>query len=218
MLPPGTIEAFGLYLVRTSAMVLAAPLLGTGATFSGYKVGLIALISFLLYSVSGAPLADAVLPIEYAIFVMREIMIGLFLAFALQVVVLAARIGGDLIGHEMAFNMSNVVDPVSGVSTPLIASMYEMFFFLGVLALNGHHWLHQLRLALGHGALERQRPTNLKCHLTGINVVVLAVIDGELDVDHWVARQGPCRHRRDDALLNGELLTNLQTSLIDGNV
>ncbi len=141
MLPPGTIEAFGLYLVRTSAMVLAAPLLGTGATFSGYKVGLVALISFLLFSISGSPLTESVLPIEYGIFVMREILIGLFLAFTLQVVVLAARIGGDLIGHEMAFNMSNVVDPVSGVSTPLIASMYEMFFFLGVLALNGHHWL-----------------------------------------------------------------------------
>ena len=103
MLPPGTIEAFGLYLVRTSAMVLAAPLLGTGATFSGYKVGLIALISFLLFSISGSPLTESVLPIEYGIFVMREILIGLFLAFTLQVVVLAARIGGRKLNELVAY-------------------------------------------------------------------------------------------------------------------
>ena len=139
MIPVGTIAAFGLYLVRTSALLLATPLLGNGAAFSGYKVALVALVSFALYGATGAPLEDAVGPMEYALFCMREALIGISLAFVLQAVVIAIRVGGELVGHEMAFNMSSQVDPSTGISTPLITRMYEAFFFLGLLAVDGHH-------------------------------------------------------------------------------
>ena len=59
MISVGTIAAFGLYLVRTSALLLASPLLGNGAAFSGYKVALVALLSFTLYSATGVPLEGA---------------------------------------------------------------------------------------------------------------------------------------------------------------
>jgi flagellar biosynthetic protein FliR len=139
VIPVGTIAAFGLYLVRTSALLLATPLLGNGAAFSGYKVALVAVVSFALYGATGEPLTEAVGPLDYAIFCMREALIGLSLAFVLQAVVIAVRVGGELIGHEMAFNMSSQVDPSTGINTPLITRMYEAFFFLGLLAVDGHH-------------------------------------------------------------------------------
>jgi flagellar biosynthetic protein FliR len=141
LLQPGTLEAFGLYLVRTSALVMASPLLGTGAGFGGYRIGLIAATSLLLYAVSGHPLPEAPLPIEYALLVLREVLIGVFLGFVLHVVMLAVRVAGELIGHEMTFNMAQLVDPATGLNTPLITRMYEAFFFLGLLAVDGHHWL-----------------------------------------------------------------------------
>ena len=139
MIPVGTIAAFGLYLVRTSALLLATPLLGNGAAFSGYKVALVAVVSFALYGATGEPLTETIGPVDYALFCMREALIGLSLAFVLQAVVIAVRVGGELIGHEMAFNMSSQVDPSTGISTPLITRMYEAFFFLGLLAVDGHH-------------------------------------------------------------------------------
>ncbi|MDE0890868.1 MAG: flagellar biosynthetic protein FliR [Planctomycetota bacterium] len=139
MIPLGTIAAFGLYLVRTSALLLATPLLGNGAAFSGYKVALVAAVSLALYGATGEPLTEAIGPVEYALFCMREALIGLSLAFVLQAVVIAVRVGGELIGHEMAFNMSSQVDPSTGINTPLITRMYEAFFFLGLLAVDGHH-------------------------------------------------------------------------------
>lgn len=141
MFPPGTIEAFGLYLVRTSALVLGAPLLGAGAMFAGYKVALIGAISILLFSVSGSPIEGPVQPVEYALFVLREVMIGLSLAFVLQMVVMAVRVSSDMIGHEMGFAMASEVDPVQGFRTPLVTHLYETVFFLAVLAVNGHHWM-----------------------------------------------------------------------------
>ena len=73
MLPPGTIEAFGLFLVRTSALVLGAPIIGSGAMFSGYKVALIGALSVLLFSVSGSPIEGPVGPVQYALFMLREV-------------------------------------------------------------------------------------------------------------------------------------------------
>lgn len=141
MIEPGTLEALGLVLVRTSALVLASPLLGTGSTFTGYRIGLIATLSFLLYSVSAGPLEVVPGPVEYALLSLREVLLGVFLAFTLHAVVLAVRVAGEVVGHEMTFNMAQLVDPATGLNTPLITRLYESFFFLGLLAVDGHHWM-----------------------------------------------------------------------------
>jgi flagellar biosynthetic protein FliR len=140
-LEPGTLQAFGLFLVRSSALVLGAPILGAATGFSGYKIALIFGVSFLLYGVHGAPLAHAPSPIEFACLALREILIGLALSFSLHAVMLALRVGGEMVGHEMGFNMAALVDPASGVRTPVITQIYEVFFTLGFLMVNGHHLL-----------------------------------------------------------------------------
>ena len=137
-LPPGTIEAFGLFAVRTSALVLAAPLFGVALPFSGARVALIAILSAFAFASAGAPLPEAAGPVAFAALALREVLIGLALAFVLHGVVLAVRVAGEMIGHEMAFNMATVVDP-QGISTPLITQVYEGLFLIGLFALNGHH-------------------------------------------------------------------------------
>ncbi len=134
LLPPGSLEAFSLYLARTSALVIATPLLGSGTGFAAYRVGLIMALAFLLYSAGGAPLAHSPEPVEYACLVLRELLIGLFLAFVLQCVLVSLRLAGEMIGQEMGFNMASLVDPTTGVNTPVITQVYEAFFFLGFLA------------------------------------------------------------------------------------
>ncbi|MBL8858659.1 MAG: flagellar biosynthetic protein FliR [Planctomycetes bacterium] len=138
---PGTLEAFGLFLVRSSALVLSAPVLGSTTGFSGYKIALIMSVSFLLYSVHGEPLGHVLLPIEFGCLAMREILIGLALAFSLHAVMLALRVAGELVGHEMGFNMAAIIDPVSGLRTPIITQIYEAFFILGFLMVDGHQLL-----------------------------------------------------------------------------
>jgi flagellar biosynthetic protein FliR len=147
MFEAGTLAAFGLYLVRSSALILSSPLLGTGTSFSGVKVSLIVSISFLLYSITGEPLAADVPALTYVLFVLREVMIGLFLGFILQMVVMAVRVSSELIGHEMGFTMSSIVDPSTGVNMPLLVQIYEILFLLGLLAMNGHHYV--IRALLG---------------------------------------------------------------------
>lgn len=140
-LPPGTISAFGLYLVRTSAMVLSAPVLGTGTSFAMHRVALIAALSFLMFTATGTPLPAAPTPLEFGAFAGREILIGLSLGFVLQLAALAVRVAGEFISQEMGFTMAHQVDPQTGVSMPLVAQLYDGLFLVGFLALDGHHWL-----------------------------------------------------------------------------
>lgn len=141
LLIEGTLQAFGLYLVRTSALVLAAPLFSTGSSFSGYRLGLIGILSVILYLSGGEPLVDIPGPVEYALLAGREVVIGLVLAFVLHTVILAVKVAGSMVGQEMAFNMASQSDPVSGVSTPILGFMYETLFLLALLSVDGHLWV-----------------------------------------------------------------------------
>lgn len=140
-LTPGTLAAFGLYLVRTSAMVLSAPIFSTGTNFSMHRVALIVALAFLFYTASGSPLHSAPSPLEFGAFAGREILIGIALGFVLQLVSLAVRVGGEMIGQEMGFSMAAQVDPQTGVNMPLIAQLYDGLFLIGFLAVDGHHWM-----------------------------------------------------------------------------
>ena len=137
----GVLAAFGLYLVRTSAIVMGAPLLGDGAGFAGYRIALIFGVAISLFLATGEPLVGEVPAFEFGLLCLREMLIGIFLAFIAHLVVLAVRVCGELIGQEMAFTMAAVVDPATGVRSPLITRFYEVLFFVGLLAVDGHHWL-----------------------------------------------------------------------------
>ncbi len=141
MLAAGTLSAFGLYMVRTSAMVLAAPVLGAGHVFAASKIALIVILSLVFFVATGSPLDHSPAPIEFAAMAMREVLIGLALAMVLQLASMVVRIAGELIGNEMGLTMAGVADPVTGVSTPLVAQIYEGLFLIGVFAVDGHHVL-----------------------------------------------------------------------------
>lgn len=133
------LAGFLLVLGRTGALVLSAPLLGQGTGFTAHRVALVVLVAGILYAVSGTPV-DAP-PIELALMMMREVVIGIFLGTLLALVLVAVRLAGELVGQEMGFLVARQVDPTTGQSSTLITNVYENLFLLVLLALDGHHWL-----------------------------------------------------------------------------
>lgn len=139
--PPGLIEAAGLVLARTSAMLLATPLLGTGASFYGYKVSLVVGVSVIMFMAQGLPMVEVVSATHFVVLALRELVVGLGLALVLHLVVMGIRIGSEMVGNEMTFTMANVSDPATGESMPLLSRMNESLFFIALLAVDGHHWI-----------------------------------------------------------------------------
>lgn len=141
MLAPGLIEAFGLYLARSSAMVIASPLLGSGAELPGYKVALIVALASVSYAAVGEPLANEPDTLTFAFLALREVVIGMTLGFFLHIVLAGLRVGTEMVSQEMAFTLAGTVDPMTGNSSPPVTYLYEVLFYLAVLGVNGHHWL-----------------------------------------------------------------------------
>ena len=134
------LAGFGLVLVRTGAVLAAAPILGLGVQFGGYKLALVVFVSLVLHLALGLPETSAE-PLVWGALAVREALVGAFLGFLLHVTAVAVHVAGEMIGHEMGFLVARQVDPVTGVQTALTTSLYENLFLLSVLSLNGHHWL-----------------------------------------------------------------------------
>lgn len=136
----GQLAAFVLCLVRAGALVAAAPLLGAGVSAMPPKLALSLALAFALFGVSEVQSVEAG-GVFFTVLALRELVLGLFLGFVLQLGLLAIRVMGELLGLEMGLQMANQVDPVTGTSMPLVTRMYEGFAMLAMFSVDAHHWL-----------------------------------------------------------------------------
>lgn len=141
-LPPGTIEAVGLYAARCGALIVGAPLFGAPTGFATWRAAFVVMLAAVLYAAQGTPLTFHPEPLEYAILVVRELGIGLALSFCLHGALLAVRAAGEIASQEIGLGYAGLVDPSSGTGGLSSVSMfYEVFFYIGLFMTDGHHAL-----------------------------------------------------------------------------
>ncbi|HNY65721.1 MAG TPA: flagellar biosynthetic protein FliR [Deltaproteobacteria bacterium] len=75
------------------------------------------------------------------VLILHELLVGLTLGLAVNVIFAGVQIAGELIGYQMGFSIVNVVDPITGVDAPITANLLYILAFLVFLSLGGHHML-----------------------------------------------------------------------------
>jgi flagellar biosynthetic protein FliR len=70
-----------------------------------------------------------------------EICFGLAIGTMLSFAFIATQWAGDMIGHQMGLNISEVLDPQFGAAGSLVGDMYFMLTTVIFLAVGGHHAL-----------------------------------------------------------------------------
>ncbi|WP_028574804.1 flagellar biosynthetic protein FliR [Desulfonatronovibrio hydrogenovorans] len=141
---PETILSFILTLFRISLVVFLLPFLGGEAIPRIIKAALCIVLSLGLWpylAFEGSYMPDH--PIQIAIWLFGELLLGLVLGMVVRFLIAAIQTGGQIIGFQMGFAMVNVVDPITGVSEAVTAHFLYMTSMLTFLALNGH--LYMLR-------------------------------------------------------------------------
>jgi flagellar biosynthetic protein FliR len=71
----------------------------------------------------------------------HEMLIGMCLGLAVDVIFAGVQIAGELIGFQMGFSIANVVDPMTGVNAPITSNVLYMTAFLLFFSFGGHHLL-----------------------------------------------------------------------------
>ena len=138
-------------LERVGACLMVAPMFGARFVPVRARVVLALALTALV-----APLmpATGVAPFSAAGFVVvaQQLLIGVAMGFALQVVFDALGLAGQLLANSMGLSFAFNVDPLRGSSTAALGQLYIILATLTFLALGGHLALIEL-LAQGFTTL-----------------------------------------------------------------
>ncbi len=125
-----------------SGLFSTMPVFGSNSVPVQAKVGLIAVTSFIVFSVATLPPIDLTISIwKLAIMLAGELAIGLTIGFATQLIFTAVQLSGQIIGFQMGFAIVNVMDPTTNSQVSITSQFQSLVALLIFLSINGHHWL-----------------------------------------------------------------------------
>jgi flagellar biosynthesis protein FliR len=132
--------AFLLVFVRCSAMLMSSPVFGAQTTPLPIRI-------FTTLSISGAltvALQPMMAPPPSDLWglggaVLQEAVAGLLLGTFMTLVLQAAQIAGSLLDMQIGLGMSQVVNPVNGVSATVLGQFKHMLAVVVFLSVDAHH-------------------------------------------------------------------------------
>lgn len=125
-------------LFRIGAMVMTAPVFG--AQTVPVRVRLVVALALTVLTVPLLPPPPSVelFSADMILIIAQQILIGLMMGFAVQLVFSAVITGGQIIAMQMALGFSLMVDPQNGNQVPVVSQLYVIMVILVYLAMNGH--------------------------------------------------------------------------------
>ncbi|MFC4308524.1 flagellar biosynthetic protein FliR [Steroidobacter flavus] len=129
--------------LRIGACFMMAPIFGAGFVPPRVRLFLAGAITFIVAPLI-PPTNVEVFSFAAVIVTLHQVLIGFASAFALQLIFDALAMGGQLLANTMGLGFAFNVDPLRGVSTPVLGQLYMILVTLTFLAINGHLVLIEL--------------------------------------------------------------------------
>ena len=123
--------------VRVGACLMVAPMFGARFVPTRTRVVLAAAITALVVPLL-PPIGIAPFSAQGFVVVAQQLLIGVALGFALQVVFDSLGLAGQLLANSMGLSFAFNVDPLRGSSTAALGQLYIILGTLTFLALGGH--------------------------------------------------------------------------------
>ncbi len=134
-------EWIGLYFwpfLRIAACLMVAPVFGARTVPPRVRLVIAASLTVLLGPMIKSPVNIELFSGEGFVILIQQMIIGVALGFAVQIIFDAVVMGGQLLANSMGLSFAINVDPLRGASTPVLGQFYMIIVTLTFLALNGH--------------------------------------------------------------------------------
>ncbi len=129
---------FLLLFTRLSGLFAFFPFFSHPKIPMSIKTALVFFMTLFLFPLASLPdIEFSVVGLGLAI--VSEIMLGFIAGLFLVIVFTMLQLAGMSISFVMGFTMASVMDPQSGVSTPVISTSFTLLALVVLLAFNGHH-------------------------------------------------------------------------------
>ncbi len=141
-IPLPQLQTLFLIFLRVSAIIMTVPFFGSKNVPFIFKAGLAVSISIILFQVlkpDPVPFQSNMVP--FIVGAVGEVMIGIIIGLAVNLVFAGIKLAGQLAGFQMSFAIANVMDPVTGQQSSIIGETYHFFAMVVFLTINGHHAL-----------------------------------------------------------------------------
>lgn len=137
------LSSFLFPLFRVAGLIMAAPVFGSRLVPQRIKIVLAVCVTFAILPTLPAISIESGLLVSGFIAI-QEILIGVAMAFVVQMAFDALVIAGQTIAMTMGLGFAMLVDPNRGVSVPVLSQFFVIVGVLIFLSLNGHLALLQM--------------------------------------------------------------------------
>jgi flagellar biosynthesis protein FliR len=132
--------AFLLVLCRISSFFVVAPIFSSRVIPNMLKIGLAFFISLIVFLSIGYD-TSVTMDATYLLAVVREVLAGLLIGYTSYLFFSIVQTSGSFMDMQMGFGIANIVNPLTGVSSPMLGNLKYMLMMLVFLSVNGHHYL-----------------------------------------------------------------------------
>jgi flagellar biosynthetic protein FliR len=126
--------------LRAGGTMTFMPFFSNEATPANVKALFTIALTALLYGATPAAPA-AMTTAGWVQIAVSEAFIGLMMGLAVNLVFEGVQIAGQLTGMQLGFSLASLIDPITNIDTPVVATFYQIFALLIFLQLNVHHWI-----------------------------------------------------------------------------
>ena len=178
------VEHLSAYLwpfVRIGAFVMTMPVIG--GSFVPRQARLLLAMALTMVITPMVPLHNDVefLSLAGLVLTFQEVIVGVAMGFAMQLVFDAIALGGQVIAMSMGLGFAVFLDRERGVNIPVLGQLFLMLGMLVFLALDGHLALIQLLsdsfrlLPISSGGLGRVAISNLLLWSSQVFIVAMKI-------------------------------------------
>jgi flagellar biosynthetic protein FliR len=129
-----------LIFCRITSFFVVVPVFSSRNIPAHFKLGISFFVTLMAFSTVGTTTLIA-FDSSYGLTLIREILVGVMLGFIAYMFFTIVQITGAFIDIQMGFGIANVIDPMTGASSPVIGNLKYMIAMMLFLSLNGHHLL-----------------------------------------------------------------------------
>jgi flagellar biosynthetic protein FliR len=145
---PKPVLVFILINTRLTGLFITSPVFKNPSFPVKAKLFFSVMVGFLFFTTIGVPLAfdntSFMIPSsvpELIILMGQELIIGLALGFAVNLMMDALNMAGELVSLQSGLNSAQQYDPLTGQSSPILGNFLVQFGLMLFLTMGLHHWL-----------------------------------------------------------------------------
>ncbi len=142
-LTSGDLQKLFFIFVRLAAIMMVIPFYGQQIIPLQVKLGLALLLTIIVSPIiNGQNMTLEVISLlDFGLGIARNVIVGLSIGFIPLLLFAGVRLGGELIGIQIGFEISTVLDPLSQIRISLIAQFEYLLAILVFISINGHLYL-----------------------------------------------------------------------------